>query len=85
MGEGLTKLALLLQYLLSMAGEKRQGNAQGSEGREANLNPDRIQEYDFFVTPDGGETSEGTPGGRREKTKKKKSGRNKSTTFFLSD
>jgi hypothetical protein len=67
-----------------MEGEKRKGDSQGCKGREANLNPDRILEYDFFVTQDGGETPEATPADRREKTKKK-SGRNNSTTFFLSD
>jgi hypothetical protein len=67
-----------------MEGEKWKGNKQGTKGREVNVDPDQIQEYDFFVTPDGGERPESAPADRREKTKKKK-GRNKSTTFFLSD
>jgi hypothetical protein len=67
-----------------MEGEKQTENSQGSKGREANPNPDRIQEYDFFVTHEGSERSEANPDDRREK-KRKKSGRNKSTTFFLSD
>jgi hypothetical protein len=67
-----------------MDGEKQKGNSQGGKGREADLNPDGIQEYDFFVAPDGGERMNANPDDRREKTKKK-SGRNRSTTFFLSD
>ncbi len=67
-----------------MEGAKRKGKSHGCKGRETSLSPVRVQEYDFFVTPDGGERMEAAPADRREKTKKKGS-RNKSTTFFLSD
>ncbi len=67
-----------------MKGEKRKGNSQSRKEGEANLKRHRIQEYDFFVTPDGGDRPEVIPADHTEKAKKK-SGRNKSTTFFLSD
>jgi hypothetical protein len=80
---GIDGIGIAIALFRCMKGEKRKGNSQSSKGREANLNPDRIQEYDFFVTPDGGERPETTPADRREKAKKRV--RNKSTAFFLSD
>lgn len=68
----------------SMEGAKRRGKPHGCKGRETSLNPGRIQEYDFFVTPDQGEGMEAVPADRRE-TVKKRGSRNKCTTFFLSD
>ncbi len=67
-----------------MEGEKGKGNSPGHTGRKANLTSDLVREYDFFVTPDGGESADATPVDRPERAKKK-GGRNKSTTFFLSD
>ncbi len=66
-----------------MEGENGKGNSQGSRENGANLAPDLLREYDFFVT-DGGQGADAAPVDRRERGKKK-GGRNKSTTFFLSD
>ena len=67
-----------------MEGEQGKGKTQGYQGKGTDLGPDLVREYDFFVTPDGTESAEATPVKRRER-EKKRSGRNKSTTFFLSD
>ena len=54
-----------------------------------NVNPGPIQEYDFFVTRDGDDTKEIAPKeiapADQSVKVKKKDGRNKSTSFFLSD
>jgi hypothetical protein len=82
-GRGIDEIGISIAIFHCMKGEKRKGNSQVTKGREASLNPDRIQEYDFFVTPDGSERPEANPADRREKAKKRV--RNKSTAFFLSD
>jgi hypothetical protein len=68
-----------------MEGEKKRARLRrGSRGKKANPNSEPIQEYDFFVTRNGGDTEEATPADHSIKVKKK-NGRNKSTTFFLSN
>ena len=67
-----------------MEGEKKRASSRCSKGKKANLNPGPIQEYDFFVTRDGGDTKEAAAADHSIKAKKK-GGRNKSTSFFLSD
>ena len=68
-----------------MEGEKkREASLAGSKGKKENVNPGLIQEYDFFVTRDGGDAEEAAPADQSVKAKKK-GGRNKSTSFFLSD
>ncbi len=63
--------------------EKRVRLRSGKD-READLNPRQIQEYDFFVTQDGGESRE-TAESDRPAGAKKKSGRNKNTMSFFPD
>lgn len=67
-----------------MEGEKRKRDPQDGTGRDSRRTLERIREYDFFVTRDGGESAEAAPADRGEKAKAK-GRRNKSTTFFLSD
>lgn len=51
---------------------------------EAKTNPQRIQEYEFFVNEGEGETEEALPEDRHAKViKRRKGDRNKSRTFFL--
>ena len=51
---------------------------------EAKTNPQRIQEYEFFVNEGEGVTGEALPEDRHTKAiKRGKGGRNKSRTFFL--
>ena len=56
----------------------------GSKGKKEIVKSVPIQEYDFFVTRDGGDTEKTAPADHSVKVKKK-GGRNKSTSFFLSD
>jgi len=38
-----------------MEGEGKRGRFSNGKGKKAKLNPVRVQEYDFFITPDGSE------------------------------
>jgi hypothetical protein len=67
-----------------MEGEKKRAGLTGGKGKKEIVNSVPIQEYDFFVTRDGGDTEESAPTDQSVKVKKKGS-RNKSTSFFLSD
>jgi len=67
-----------------MEGEKKKAGLAGSKGKKEIVNSGPIQEYDFFVIRDGGDTEETAPVDHSVKAKKK-GGRNKSTSFFLSD
>ena len=67
-----------------MEGEKKRPSSRLSKGKKAKLNSGSIQEYDFFVTQDGGETEEAAPADHSIRDRKK-GGRKKSTFFFLSD
>ena len=71
-----------------MEGEQKQDNLRGSKGRNADIAPGRIHEYDFFLTQDedgaGKVVPEAEPEKRAEAGKRKKD-RNKSITFFLSE
>ncbi|MDP1989613.1 MAG: hypothetical protein Q8K00_01215 [Syntrophales bacterium] len=67
-----------------MEGENKRAGLVGSKGKKEIVNSVPIQEYDFFVTRDGSDTEETAPADQSGKVKKK-GGRNKSTSFFLSD
>jgi hypothetical protein len=67
-----------------MEGEKKRAGSAGGKQKKEEINTQPIQEYDFFVTRDGGDTEDPTPLDHSVKVKKK-GGRNKSTSFFLSD
>jgi hypothetical protein len=67
-----------------MEGEKKRAGLTGGKVKKEIVNSVPIQEYDFFVTRDGGDTEKTTPADHSVKAKKK-GGRNKSTSFFLSD
>jgi len=67
-----------------MEGEKKRAGLTGSKRKKKNVNSETIQEYDFFVTRDGDDTEETAPADQSVKMKKK-DGRNKSSSFFLSD
>jgi hypothetical protein len=67
-----------------MEGEKKRAGITGGKGKKETVSSVPIQEYDFFVTRDGGDTEE-TPPADQSVNVKKKGGRNKSTSFFLSD
>ena len=67
-----------------MEGEGKRAHSRNGKGKKANLNPGQIQEYDFFVTQDGGENRETSEPDRPVKAKKR-CGRNKNTMFFFSD
>jgi hypothetical protein len=66
-----------------MEGEKKRAGLTGSKGKKEIDNSVPIQEYDFFVTRDGGNMEETAPADQSVEVKKK--ARNKSTSFFLSD
>jgi hypothetical protein len=68
-----------------MEGEKKKKNIRGDKGRRAGYNPDRIQEYDFFVPQDGGAEEVVAPVDQPAERRNKKIGCNKSMSFFLSD
>jgi len=67
-----------------MEGEGKRVYLRNGKGKKANHNPCQIQEYDFFVTQDGGENRETSDPDRPVKAKKRY-GRNKDTMFSLSD
>jgi hypothetical protein len=67
-----------------MEGEGERVNSRSGKGKKANPDPGPIQEYDFFVTQDGIENQD-TPDADRPTRVKKKCGRKKSTTFFVSE
>jgi hypothetical protein len=67
-----------------MEGEGRRLHSRSGKGEKADLDPGRIQEYDFFVTPDGFENQD-TPEADRPTRVRKKRGRKKGTMFFVSD
>jgi hypothetical protein len=67
-----------------MEGERKRTGLTGSKGKKKIVNSAPIQEYDFFVTRDGGDIEETAPADQSVKVRKK-GGRNKSTSFFLSD
>jgi hypothetical protein len=66
-----------------MEGEKKKAGSAGGTQKKKKVNATPIQEYDFFVMRDGGETDETVPADHS--LKEKKSSRKKSTSFFLSD
>jgi len=67
-----------------MEREGKRVHTRNGKGKKATLSPRQIQEYDFFVTQDGGENRETTEEVRPARTKKKR-GRNRSTALFFSD
>jgi hypothetical protein len=67
-----------------MEGENKRAGLVGSKAKKEIVNSVPIQEYDFFVTRDGGDIEETAPADQSVKVKKKGGG-NKSTSFFLSD
>lgn len=67
-----------------MEGEKKRAGSRSGKGKKGNLSSGPIQEYDFFVTRDGSDREETVPADRSIKARRK-GGRNKSTSFFLSD
>ena len=67
-----------------MEGEKKRAGLTGSKRKKKNVNSGPIQEYDFFVARDGDDTEETAPADQSVESKKK-DGRNKSSSFFLSD
>jgi hypothetical protein len=67
-----------------MEGEKKRAGLAGSKRKKQAVNSGPIQEYDFFVIREEGGTVETAPPDHSVKVKKK-GGRNKSTSFFLSD
>lgn len=67
-----------------MEGEEKRAGSRSRKGKKTTLNPGPIHEYDFFVKREGGDTQEAAPADHSIKAKKK-GGRNKSTSFFLSD
>lgn len=66
-----------------MQGENKKEKSRGSKGEKESLGPGRIDEYNFFLTPNEETLEEGVPEGKAKKKKIKD--RNKSMTFFLSD
>ena len=67
-----------------MQGENKKAKSGGSKGEEEHIGPGRIDEYQFFLAQDEEALEEGVPEGKAKK-KKKRSDRNKSMTFFLSE
>jgi hypothetical protein len=70
-----------------MQGENKKAKSRGSKGEKEHLGPgrpERIDEYNFFLTQDEEVLEEGVPEGKAKK-KKKINDRNKSMTFFLSE
>ncbi len=67
-----------------MGGEKKRAGSTGEKGKKESANSTPIQEYDFFVMRDGGEAEESSSADQSVKAKRK-SGRNKSASFFISD
>jgi hypothetical protein len=67
-----------------MEGEGKRVHSRSGKGKKANLDPGPIQEYDFFVTQDGMENQDTSEADRLTRVKKK-CGRKKNTTFFVSD
>lgn len=67
-----------------MQGENKKAKSRGSKGDEEHIGPGRIDEYKFFLAQDEEALEQGVPEGKAKK-KKKRSDRNKSMTFFLSE
>jgi hypothetical protein len=67
-----------------MQGENKKAKSRGSKGEEGHIGPGRIDEYKFFLAQEEEAFEEGVPEGEARK-KKKRSDRNKSMTFFLSE
>jgi hypothetical protein len=67
-----------------MEGERKRIYSRSGKGKKANLDPGPIQEYDFFVTQDEIEVEDTSETDRTTQVKKK-CGRKKGTTFFVSD
>jgi hypothetical protein len=67
-----------------MEGEGKRVHLRSGKGKKANLNPGQIEEYDFFVTQDGGENRETSEADRKVRAKKK-CNRNRNTLFFSPD
>ena len=67
-----------------MEGEKKKAGLAGSKEKKEIIKSVPIQEYDFFVTRDGGDTEKTAPADHSVKAKKK-DGRSKSTSFFFSE
>jgi hypothetical protein len=68
-----------------MQGEKKKANSRGSKGEKGHLGPgqpDRIDEYNFFLAQEEA-LEEDVPEGKAKKNKM--NDRNKSMTFFLSE
>ena len=63
--------------------ENKKAKSRGSKGGKEHLGPGRIDEYNFFLTPNEETLEEGVPEGKSKKKKIKD--RNKSMTFFLSE
>lgn len=66
-----------------MQEENMKDKSRGSKGGKEPLGPGRIDEYNFFLTPNEETLEEGVPEGKAKKKKIKD--RNKSMTFFLSE
>ncbi|MBA4423289.1 MAG: hypothetical protein C0390_09355 [Syntrophus sp. (in: bacteria)] len=80
----ISTLAVETGNRLSMEGEKKSPSPRSSKGKKAKLNSGSIQEYDFFVTREEGETEEAAPADHTIRARKK-GGKKKSRSFFLSN
>ena len=67
-----------------MEGEQKRAGITGRKKKKEDVKPGPNQEYDFFVIREEGGTVETAPPDDSVKVKKK-GGRNKNTSFFLSD
>jgi hypothetical protein len=67
-----------------MEGNKKTDNMPGNRGKKSGLRAIPLQEYDFFVAEEEGQSpQEAAPELRPAKPRKKKEVRNKSKAFFL--
>jgi hypothetical protein len=66
-----------------MEGGGKRSYSRNGKRKKAKLNPVQIQEYNFFVTQDGGEEEEMSA--NQPARAEKKCGRKRSTTFFFSE
>ncbi len=67
------------------AGKEEEAQTAGRQGADRDRVRDANQEYDFFVNQQDGRSVEDETGFKRRRGKKRREGRSKSRTFFLSD
>jgi hypothetical protein len=68
-----------------MEGDKKRVGLTGSKRKKQTVNTSSNQEYDFFVIREEGGTVETDPPDHSSVKVKKRGGRNKNTSFLLSD